>query len=157
MQRSLSITDWHRMAAEGTAPPVRILLNGGSMYPLVRFNKDYVTIVQSQGMPEIGDIVLYSENGNEKYVVHRVWNVCEGKVLTWGDNCPRPDGWSEADAIWGKVVLIERGKRKIRPNPKKGIKWAKFWHHAGKVYRRCKTYKDGIVRRIRKLSSRGNR
>ena len=155
MQRSLSIPEWHRLASEGAAPPARILLNGSSMFPLVRYQKEYVTIVQLTGMPAAGDIVLFSQN--EKYIVHRVWEVREGKVLTWGDNCAGPDGWNRPEAILGKVVLVERGRRKIVPDPEKGIKWAKFWHKAGKTYRLYKRYKDGIIRRIRKLSLRGTR
>ncbi len=155
MQRSLSIPDWVRLAEEGAAPPARILLNGSSMFPLVRYQKDYVTIVQLTDAPAAGDIVLFSQN--DKYIVHRVWEVREGKILTWGDNCPGPDGWNPPEAILGKVVLIERGSRKIRPDPVKGIKWAKFWHQAGKPYRLCKRYKDGITRRIRKLCMRGTR
>ena len=53
--------------------------------------------------------------------------------------------------IWGKAVLIERGSRKIYPDPKKGMRWARFWHKAGKVYRFCKRIKNGLARRIHKL------
>ena len=61
MNRSLSIPEWHRMAMEGAAPPVRILLNGGSMFPLIRWNRDYVTIAPLKEPPVIGDIVLIAE------------------------------------------------------------------------------------------------
>ena len=159
VHRSLSIQEWRRMAAEGAAPPVRIQLNGVSMFPLVRWKRDYVTIVQPTGIPTAGDIVLYSDylNGKERYVVHRVWEVRGGKILTWGDNCAAPDGWCAAKDILGKVVLIERGNRKIIPDPRKGIRWGKFWHQAGKAYRVLESYKAAAGRRIRKLFERGNR
>lgn len=135
MNRKLSIPEWHELAQNGTKIPVRILLNGWSMEPLIRMNKDYVTIVPLDTTPQIGDIVMFEDQNGERFITHRVWNLDDQRVLTWGDNCLNPDGWLPAGCVWGKIVLIERGKRKIRPNPEKGMKWARFWHHAGKIYR----------------------
>ena len=151
MNMSLSSPEWHRMALEGAAPPVRILLNGGSMNPLIRWNKDYVTIIPPDRKLVPGDIVLFIEPKTERYVVHRIWEIRNGQALTWGDSCEKPDGWFPIDAIWGRVVLIERGQREINPDPVKGLRWAKFWHKAGKVYRLYSGYRAAIVRRIKKL------
>ena len=106
------------------------------MFPLVRWNRDYVTIMPFDREIVLGDIVLFNEPETGRYVVHRVWEIKNNMVLTWGDHCDRPDGWIPQSCVWGKVNLIERGKRQIRPNPKKGLHWAKFWHKAGKVYRK---------------------
>ena len=149
MNRSLSIPEWHRMALEGTAPQVRILLNGGSMFPLVRWNRDYVTVAPQKGMPAVGDIVLFYERGKDRYVVHRVWEVRDGTVLTWGDNCASADGWISPEEVWGKIILIERGKRTIQPDPAKGMRWARFWHQAGKGYRLGRRIKEAVIRRLR--------
>ncbi len=154
MNKSLSIPEWHQMALDGTAPPVRIMLNGGSMNPLIRWNKDYVTIIPPDRELVPGDIVLFVEPGAGRYVVHRVWNMENGKVMTWGDSCERPDGWLPAEAIWGRVVLIERGNKEIHPNPQKGMQWAKFWHHGVKVYHLYMRCRNGIARRIKKLKLR---
>ncbi len=151
MNRTISIPEWHQMALTGDAPPVHIQLNGYSMNPIIRGYQDYVTVIPLDDQPRIGDIVLFCEPGTERYVVHRVWEKKDGKILTWGDNCIKPDGWLPAGAIWGKISLIERGKREIQPNPEKGLIWAKFWHQAGKVYRLFQRYKAGIMRRIRKV------
>lgn len=151
MNKSLAIPEWHKMAMEGNAPPVRIMLNGGSMNPLIRWNKDYVTIVPPNRELIPGDIVLFAEPVTERYVVHRIWESRNGRVLTWGDNCNAPDGWLPEDAIWGQVILIERGRREICPDPVKGLRWAKFWHKAGKLYRLIKRYHNGLARRIKKL------
>ena len=148
MKRELSILEWHQMALDGNAPPMRIRLNGGSMDPLIRWNRDYVTIIPTGKEIEIGDIVLFSEPNQNRYVVHRIWDIQDGKVQTWGDNCPQPDDWISRELIWGKVVLIERGRRKIIPETGKGKKWAKFWHHMGKIYRPLKWYMQEIIRRI---------
>ncbi len=141
------------MAMSGKAPPVRIQLNGYSMNPFIRGYRDYVTVVQPEGDFAAGDIVLVAEPGTGRYVMHRVWEVKGDRILTWGDNCSGPDGWIPKDAVWGKTILIERGKKEIHPDPKKGIRWAKFWHQAGKVYRLVKRYKNGVVRRIKKLKA----
>lgn len=150
MDRSISIPEWHQMAMKGKAPPVRILLNGGSMNPLIRMNRDYVTIVPVQEEPVAGDIVLFSDRSQERYVVHRIWETGNGRVLTWGDSCEEPDGWFPLEAVWGKIVLIERGKRTIHPDPQKGLKWAKTWRRIMPVYKFCRRIKQGIARRIKK-------
>ena len=150
MNRSLFILEWRRMALEGTAPPVRIQLNGDSMYPLIRRNWDYVTVVQLQEKPVAGDLVLFADRNPGRYIVHRVWDVKDGSVLTWGDNCMKPDGWFPLHSIWGKIVLIERGKRKIHPNAEMGLRWARFWHRIRPGYVVCYKIKDGISCRTKK-------
>ena len=151
MNKSISILEWHRLSKKETAPPVRIRLNGGSMYPLVRMNLDYVTIAPIRETPAAGDIILFMNGNTGRYVVHRLWKVEDDKVLIWGDNCPAPDGWFQMDAVLGKVVLIERGKRVIHPDPKKGLRWAKIWHKARPGYYFAWKIKKAITRRIKKL------
>ena len=151
MNKSLSIPEWHRMALEGNAPPVRIPLNGNSMFPLIRWGKDFVTIIPLDRELKIGDIVLIAEPNTGRYVMHRVWEIRDSQVLTWGDNCWKPDAWFSTDKIWGRAILIERGHREIKPDPKKGMRWAKFWHKAGRIYRLSIGYKNGAIRRIKKL------
>ena len=150
MNKTLSIIQWHKLASENNAPPVRIQLDGGSMQPLIRRGIDHITIIPINDGPVVGDIILFSVPELGKYVVHRVWAVKESQIMTWGDNCSKPDGWIPREAAWGKVILIERGKRKIYPDPIKGLRWAKYWHQAGKVYRLCKRCKEGIFHRIKK-------
>jgi hypothetical protein len=123
------------------------------MFPLIRNQKDYVTVIPLDRSLVVGDIALLSEPGTGRYVMHRVWDLKEGYVLTWGDNCVCPDGWFPTDTIWGKVILIERGNRSIQADANKGIKWARFWHRAGKVYRLYRRYKEGLARRIKKLKA----
>ncbi len=101
MQRSMSIPEWHRLVDEGSALPVRIQLSGYSMSPLIRYQRDYVTIVPLEDPPVAGDIVLIVGPTIERYVMHRLWKLKDGKALTWGDNCERNDGWIPLDRIWG--------------------------------------------------------
>ena len=151
MNKSLAIPEWHQMALEGNAPPVRIPLNGNSMFPLIRWNKDYVTIIPLDRELLLGDIVLIAEPNTGRYVMHRVWEIQDGQVMTWGDNCVKSDGWIPMDSIWGRAIMIERGHWEIKTDPQKGIRWAKFWRHAGKPYRLIKGYWNAIIRRIKKL------
>ena len=151
MIKTLSIPDWHKMAAEGNAPPVRIRLSGYSMNPLIRGCRDYVTVKPVEEEIVVGDIVLFFGPEKNRYVIHRVWELKEDKVLTWGDNCLKPDGWIMKENVWGKVVLIERGKRVIHPDPQKGKRWATFWHPLGRIYRFVRRIKQGILYRIRKM------
>ena len=142
------------MASPGTGrhedsradPAVRV-----DMEPLIRMNKDIVTIIPLEEIPQIGDIVLFADQKQGRYVVHRVWSLNDGKILTWGDNCPAPDNWLPLEDVWGKAVLIERGKRKIQPNPAKGMKWAGFWHWAGTVYRPYIRFKNAVRDKIDRM------
>ena len=153
MKQSLSIPTWHQMAMEGTAPPVRIQLMGYSMHPLVRYHKDYVTIIPPDGELKIGDIVLFLDQKRDLPVVHRIWDIGDHSILTWGDNCDEADGWISSELIWGKVILIERGKREIVPDPVRGIRWARFWHQAGKGYRWYRKLKCRVFERMQKLKA----
>ena len=150
MKKTISIPEWHHMAMKGDAPPVRIMLNGNSMFPLVRWNRDHVTIDPVENEIMLGDIVLFNEPGTGRYVVHRIWEIKDNRVLTWGDHCSDPDSWIPLSSVWGIVSLVERGKRRIVPNPRKGLRWAKFWHKAGKVYRGLGRCWHGLVDRENK-------
>ena len=146
MKQSISIPAWHALAQAGQAPPMRILIQGNSMFPLIRKNRDYVTILPLEGAPAVGDIVLFVDPEQPgRYVLHRLWRIERDWALTWGDNCRCPDAWVPLEAVWGKASLIERGKRSIRPNPQKGMALAQFWHVTGRGYR----WAQGVKYRIR--------
>ena len=154
MRQRISIPEWHGMAQEGCIIPTRIPIHGNSMYPLVRMDRDLVTIVPLQEMPQVGDIVLFADPVHDRYVLHRVWRATEDRVLTWGDNCEYPDRWMPLDAVWGKVILIERGKRSITPDPEKGLRLARIWHRTGKVYRWSHLQVSRVKCRLKRLVKR---
>lgn len=151
MNKTISILEWNKLANEGNAPPVRIQLNGISMYPLIRMNLDFVTVVPINETLYAGDIVLFKNKDTDRYVVHRIWRVEDGKVLIWGDNCPKQDGWYQINEVQGKVVKIERGKKIILPDPITGLRWAKFWHKVRPGFYFVWRIKEAISRRIKKL------
>lgn len=130
---------------------MRIPINGVSMYPLIRRNRDMVTIMPLDGPFRIGDIVMFSDpRVSKRYVLHRVWQMDEDRVLTWGDNCDGPDAWMSRDCVWGRAVLIERGPKQIYPDAKKGLRLAKFWHRMGPLFRRGRYLAGAVKRRILK-------
>lgn len=149
--RVITIPEWHQMALENKDLPMRIPIHGNSMFPLIRMDRDYVTILPLKEMPEVGDIVLYDDPLRECYVLHRVWMIQDKNILTWGDNSYNTDGWRPLEDIWGKAVLIERGRIKIKPNPKSGLIWAKIWHRTAKTYRRCRGLAAGVYHRVSRL------
>lgn len=149
MKQTLTIPEWHAMAQSGTVVPMRILIHGVSMFPLIRMDQDYVTIMPLTGKITVGDIVLFSDPHQVRYVLHRVWRIEENRVLTWGDNCLRPDPWLPADAIWGKATLIERGNKQIRPHPARGVWMARIWHPLSEVLRWLVKVKGDWRRRIK--------
>ena len=148
MKQTLTIPEWHAMAQSGTELPMRILIHGGSMYPLIRMDRDYVTIMPLKESIRVGDIVMFSDPQKERYVLHRVWRIEESRVLTWGDNCRHPDPWLPMDAIWGRAVLIERGKRRIVPHPVRGVWMARIWHPLSDTFRYLRGVTTEIRRRI---------
>ena len=152
---SISIPEWHRMAEQGKTVPVRILINGDSMYPLIRMNRDYVTIVPMDGEPFVGEIVLFSDPGRKRYVLHRVWKLRNGEALTWGDNFNHPDGWIPRDAIWGKAVLVEKDGKRIVPDPKSGMRKARAWHAVGPGFRWSVGKARTIYHRLVKKGKKG--
>ena len=154
MKQTLTIPEWHAMAQSGTAVPMRILIHGGSMYPLIRMDRDYVTIMPIKEKIRVGDIVLFSDPYQDRYVLHRVWRIEGNRVLTWGDNCRRPDPWMPLDAIWGKAALIERGKKRIVPHPARGVRMAWIWHPLSDKFRYLRGVWAAVRRRIKRILCR---
>ena len=110
--RTLSVAQWRELTLEGLYIPVRIQLNGHSMRPLVRKQRDFVTIHPLKRPLQRGDVVLFADNIG-RYVVHRVWKLEPSHVITMGDHCEAPDLPLEYDQIWGLVTKLERGRLEI--------------------------------------------
>lgn len=108
--RRISVETWHDLALVGGKIPVKITLAGDSMRPLIRRDKDKVTILPLSRPVKKGDIVLFAYP-NGRYVVHRVWKCSEDRVITLGDHCTKPDAPLETQSIWGIVTKVERADR----------------------------------------------
>lgn len=127
---SLSIEQWMAMREGGAeAPPIWFTVVGGSMFPLIRVNRDKVMLVSVQ--PEeikVGDIVLFPGHfQTANYCLHRVYNLDGDRVQTFGDGNPKPDGWFPRSRILGKAKLIKRGKQTIDCDDPEWQKRAARW------------------------------
>ena len=109
--KSLSIEEWCAYANAGVDIPITIQLSGYSMQPLIRYKKDYVTIIPLRRKVKVSDIVVFLNTDN-RYCAHRVSKIRDGKILTLGDNCYLPDSWKTPDEIIGLIVSMERDGKK---------------------------------------------
>lgn len=125
--RSISIPQWCALVREGNEIPVQTLLDGVSMQPLIRRNRDPVTILPIRGPLQVGDVVLFS-NGR-KYIVHRIWKISVdgSQVQTLGDNCLFPDAPIPRSQVLGIAVQYERNGRLHRLDTPAAHRWGRFW------------------------------
>lgn len=117
MNKTIYIEDWLKLSHSGIDVPCEIMLDGVSMQPLIRKNKDKVTIVPLRREIKLGDIVLFRDPLVEgRYVCHRVYRIRKGdetQVVTLGDNCFAADRAMPIDQILGLVVKVIRDGKEI--------------------------------------------
>lgn len=147
--RQISISQWRTLADQGTVLPMQIPLDGDSMRPLVRRNRDLVSIVPLARPLKRGDVVLF-EMPKGRYVVHRVRKIRQDRLQTLGDHCWNPDAWMPPACVLGLAVQVKRDNRLIpldRPLSRAlGILWMSalplrklYWRTraaAGKILRK---------------------
>lgn len=151
--RALSIAQWHALAGEGTAIPMRIPLDGDSMRPLIRRGRDMVTIVPLARPAKLGDVVLF-ESPPGRYVVHRVYRLAEGRVQTLGDHCRAPDPWMPEGAVLGQVVQAERGRLCIPLDTPASRAAGRIWMALLPARRMYLRGRSAVGRMLRKLGLR---
>ena len=95
---------------------VRFKARGSSIRPLVRDGDILLVNPLESSPPRIGEIVLCS-HARDRVVVHRVVRLRarEGEMscLVQGDQSFAPDGWIHRALIYGRVVAIERGDKRM--------------------------------------------
>ncbi len=104
---SISVEQWHQLALEGINTAVSLKLDGESMRPLIRKQKDTVTVFPVTRKLKKGDIVLFARNDGV-YVVHRIRKINGNKILTIGDSCAEFDFPISERSVWGLAVRLER-------------------------------------------------
>lgn len=109
----LSVDEWHRLALEGAEIPVNLTLSGESMRPILRKNRDTVTVIPVYRRLKRGDIVLFRRNDGMN-VIHRIAKIKGETVVTLGDNCVYRDDPVNISQVWGIAVLAVRDGKKIR-------------------------------------------
>ena len=94
--------------------PLRTTVRGFSMSPFIR-DLDVLTISPLHDQqPRIGDVVAFSHPENGRLAIHRIIKRTGSGWLIKGDNCEEADGVVAVDNIIGRVIRIERNKKKIK-------------------------------------------
>lgn len=89
----------------------QIYPRGTSMLPLLRQDRDWVTLVKPADPPRIRDIILYRRTDGS-YVLHRILKREKGGYVLCGDNQAWLEKGIQADQIIGVVnALGINGKR----------------------------------------------
>lgn len=108
----IPVEEWHALGLDGAAVKAVIRLAGHSMQPLIRKNRDFVTVQPIKRRILKGDIVLF-RNADGRYIVHRVRKTNGDKIQTMGDSCAEPDREISAAEVLGYVTHICRKNRTI--------------------------------------------
>lgn len=148
----LSVAQWHALCQQGACLSVKTLLNGESMRPLIRRNRDRVTVIPLQRPLKKGDVVLF-QSPDGRYVVHRVWKLEETRLQTLGDNCRFPDPWIPPEQVLGLVTCMERGGKTYTLDSSLARMWGRCWmgiYPLRKSYLLLRGIAAGLWRRIKR-------
>lgn len=92
---------------------MKIKARGSSMLPFIHTG-DYVTIKPvCVGGLEVGDIIVYPDKAQKNIICHRIVKIKDNILITKGDTYLRINEKVFPGSLVGKVVLVERGRRKI--------------------------------------------
>ncbi len=117
------------------------------MHPLIRKDRDHVTIAPLYRPLKAGDILLFFR-ADGKYVVHRLYRIQEDTVQTLGDGCLQPDAPIRMDSVWGIVTFLERGKIRCRLDSVTSRMAGRFWMAMLPVRRRMIPFWRTIRRKL---------
>ena len=122
---------------------VRFKIKGYSMYPLLRNNKDEVTLSPFDRDPEVMDIILFRYRG--KHVLHRVIAIDGDRYIIKGDGiCLSYEHCTRSDII-GVVTAIHKN-RTLETTSKRLKLYIFFWHRLSF----CRRYLLALLRRVYK-------
>ena len=157
-ETGIDLEKWRELGENGVAIPMKIHLNGFSMMPLIRAEKDIVTIIPLVRKPMVGDIVLFRRTDG-KNIVHRVYKVLPDEIQTWGDNCQKADAPTRSEDIYGLVISVEKDGKTYQLDTDKqrayGIRWMKCGRSVWMALQKVKSIGSKIIRRIFPVLFRG--
>lgn len=147
----LSLDKWRELGENGVSIPMKIQLHGSSMKPLIRSEKDIVTIMPLVRDPMVGDIVMF-RGVDGRNIVHRVYKIFPDRIQTWGDNCQRADAPRKREDLYGIIVSLEKDGKTYQLDTDKqrayGIRWMKYGRPAWMVLIKIKAFGGKIIRWI---------
>lgn len=119
---------------------VKFKVNGTSMLPLIRSEKDFVTVTPINRETSVSkyDIVLFKYN--DRHVLHRIIGLADGngKFRLRGDGSYFAEESCTYSDILGVVTQIYRGEstRAINPHSRTLRLYARLWHSMPGFFRR---------------------
>lgn len=151
LDTGLSLEKWRELGKNGVSIPMKIPLHGSSMKPLIRPEKDLVTVMPLVREPLVGDIVLFRKR-NGKNIAHRVCRVFPDGIQTCGDNCFIPDAPRKRDDVFGLIVSMERNGKTHQLDTDQqrayGIRWLKYGRPLWTVPQMIKLIGGIIIRKF---------
>lgn len=111
-----------------TGHSVELAIRGRSMLPTLKEGRDSVILSPINGELKRYDIPLYRRK-NQRYVIHRIVGISDGKYRLAGDNQYVYEDGIEKGQIIAVVTAIKRGGREIPTDSKKHRLWADFLHN----------------------------
>lgn len=95
---------------------LRFQARGGSMEPFIKDGDVLEVAPLGEGRARHGDVLLV-EAGDGRLLAHRVIKTGRRGGERWfllrGDACPDPDGWFDTKHLLGRVLIVDRGGRRI--------------------------------------------
>ena len=124
---------------------IRFRVKGHSMFPLLRNNKDEVTLSPLNRQPEINDIVLFRYHG--KHILHRIIAIDGNTYTIQGDGIYLSCEKCTSQDIIGIVTQIHKnGKMAIGATSKRSL----FYNFCWQRLRFCRRFLLVLLRRIYK-------
>lgn len=96
----------------GSATSFSGKIQGSSMLPWIK-DADTITIYPLATPIKVGEIVVFYDKANSRFIAHRVIQLTKKRITTKGDNCLSPDPALSIDKIAGRVTSIQRGIEQI--------------------------------------------
>jgi hypothetical protein len=90
----------------------RFRAGGSSMVPFIR-DGDVLTLMLLKNGPSPGEVCAFVHPQNGKLIVHRLVGRKNNMFRFKGDNTREADGYVQLENILGKVVSVERHKKKV--------------------------------------------
>ena len=111
-----SISEWISVTQnKDITVPITLHTTSGSMLPMIRINKDTVTVIPCELKDvQTGDIVLIRKPDTSAGVIlHRLYRIKKDTLITLGDNMRQPDKEENAEMLLGRPVSITGPRRNI--------------------------------------------
>ena len=123
--KTSSLADWISTTQDkALLIPITLHTTSGSMLPAIRMEQDAVVVVPcTLSDVRIGDIVLIrTPSASAGVMLHRLFRMQNGQIVTLGDNLRRPDQAVAADALLGRAVSITGPKKNVDCDSR----WSRF-------------------------------